>query len=281
MSRGFVSPQLASPFNSKHHDLSKGNWVAEEKFDGHRLILEVDDRQRTLLGDKKVTAWSRNGIARVLPPHIRDAAQVLPGGTYDGELLVPGHRSYGVTELGNTPSLVYVVFDIIQLLEQDCTVLTDRDRRALLNVMFSDVLVAKHANVIRLAQRFSVTTMEQIKALAKTIWDRDGEGLIVKKLDAKYMPGKRSRDWFKIKTLRSEVLTLVGFQAGLMGPRSVAMLRDSRGNETTVKWKDHAWLKLVETNGDKFIGRKVRIEFQERTPDGGYRHPRWDRWEDE
>ena len=36
----------------------------------------------------------------------------------------------------------------------------------------------------------------------------------------------------------------------------------------------------VGKTSDPAIGRKLRVDYQEVTPDG-YRHPRWDRWEDE
>jgi hypothetical protein len=74
-------------------------------------------------------------------------------------------------------------------------------------------------------------------------------------------------------------------------------LEDDRGNRTSVKTKDDFELAQFEKQalaglqkvGDMVvaipahpaIGRKLRIEYQDWTPRGGYRHPRWDRWEAE
>jgi len=77
------------------------------------------------------------------------------------------------------------------------------------------------------------------------------------------------------------VCTLIGYQAGKLGPQATTLLRDEDGNVTTVKWKNMELLSRMNADPQSFIGRKVRIEYQERTPDGNYRHPRWDRFEDE
>jgi ATP-dependent DNA ligase len=118
--------------------------------------------------------------------------------------------------------------------------------------------------------------------MLQEVWKRDGEGLILKQLQAPYLPGKRPKaTWLKMKALKSAAMTLYGFKAGKMGPQSVMLLRDDTGNETQTKWKNLEQLDAFNANPQQFIGRRVRIEFQERTPEGNYRHPRFDRWEDE
>jgi DNA ligase-1 len=123
--------------------------------------------------------------------------------------------------------------------------------------------------------------VEQIGEYAHQVWANDGEGLILKKTDSLYLPGKRPKSWVKVKDLRSAILTIVGYKSGLMGPHSVIVLRDDSGFVTSVKWKNYEILDDIEANHEKYLGRRVRIEYQERTPDGSYRHPRWDRWAEE
>jgi hypothetical protein len=73
------------------------------------------------------------------------------------------------------------------------------------------------------------------------------------------------------------------------GPYAAVLLRDAAGNETTVKTLndveldrfEQEWPSTAGVEHHPAVGRKLRIEYQERTPDGSYRHPRWDRWEDE
>jgi len=275
---GFIAPMLASPlpenFNPKPNE-----WAAEEKFDGHRLIVRVTDG--------KVLAWSRNELPRVLPNHVYDTLAKFPNGCYDGELLVPGKRSYGVTELTNSKDLVYVMFDILESWHPVFNVWVSLcgdsyvARRAVLITVFDSLFGCLQPNPqpVRLSESHPILSAPGMRLLCEQVWARDGEGLILKKLTSRYTPGKRPKDWFKIKQLRSAVLTIIGFQAGKMGPHSVMILRDDEGHGTTVKWKSLQILAEVERAPASFIGRRVRIEFQERTPDGSYRHPRFDHWE--
>jgi len=279
----FVSPMMAKVLPEDFDGAPGGNWIAEEKFDGHRIVVSVEDRAADLFGGRAVTAWSRYGIERSLPPHIRDAFQELPTGTYDGELLVPGERSYGTVVLENSPKLVYVVFDVICLMGKDLTIgglqVPWTERRGYLAEIFRKTT---GSHPVHLAHVTDLTDRAQVGHLAKEVWDRDGEGLILKNVASLYCPGKRPKNaWYKIKQLRSAVLTVVGFREGTMGPNSVVVLRDDDGVETTVKWKNYEWLDKLQADPKSFMGRKLRIEFQEKTADGSYRHPRWDRWEDE
>lgn len=261
---------------------AQGEWAIEEKLDGHRIVVHVDTRPATLFGGKLIRSWSRYGIERILPPHLREALENMPEGVYDGELLVPGKRSYGTADLENSAQLVYVIFDVLNLLgknlydEMLVTGPSYDDRRALLMEIFKD-----RKGPVQLAWSKEAESAQQIQQLLAEVWARDGEGLILKRRMSSYLPGKRTRDWLKIKQLRSAVLTVVAFREGKLGPHSVVLLRDEEGFETTVKWKNLAELAMIDKNPTSFIGRKLRIEFQERTPDGSYRHPRWDRWENE
>lgn len=302
----FRKPALAAPLDDL--DPVDGEWVAEEKYDGHRLVVEVSDRQTNLLSSRTVTAWSRYGLERSLEPHVREALELAPEGTYDGELYVPGKRSYGVTELINGPNLVYVVFDVLELLGRDTTSLTYLERRrALLEIFQRRCFDPNHngdrggqpnnrgcgnstcfnfignseLQPLRLSEAVPVMSLAHLKQLSRAAWGQDKEGLIVKRAASTYAVGKRTKDWRKVKQLRSEVLTVVGFRAGKMGPHSTVVLRNAQGFETVVKWKNYEELDKLDSNPDAAIGRRLRIEFQERTPDGSYRHPRWDRWEDE
>ncbi len=272
----FIKPMLAHVVKG---DVLEGSWVAEEKYDGHRLVVEHAE---------SVSAWSRYGRPRVLPPHVDAAITHLPKGVYDGELIsITKPRSYGVTDLGETASLRYVVFDVLELLGRDSTQVTQAERRKLLETIFDDprspAEQSEGADVIdgvRLAWSEPIDS-RNVAALARKVWSRDGEGLILKNAVSLYYPGKRSRDWLKIKQLRSSVLTLIGFIPGKLGRYAVVLLEDAEGHHTTVKTRNDRERARLAQDPPSFIGRKLRIEYQERTPDGSYRHPRWDRFEDE
>lgn len=281
-----AAPQLASPARPV---ADHAEWVAEEKYDGHRLLVRVGDASsRTLFDDVGVRAWSRDGKDRLLPPRVRQNLLNLPRGLYDGELLVPGERSYGVTVLENVDLLSYVVFDVLEILERSLVApefggvgATRDERRAMLEQLGLPEDDKSWRAPVLLAWNWPITCAEDVERLTAEVWSRDGEGLILKRRSSLYRPGKRSKDWMKIKKLQSAVGTVIGFCAGTMGQHSVVVLRDDDGCETSVKWKNLDELAAIEADPKSHVGRRLRFEYQERTPDGGYRHPRWDRWENE
>lgn len=266
----FIKPQLASPMKSDF-TITNDAWVAEEKYDGHRLVVVVKG--------SKVQAWSRDENPRILPPHVRTALAQLPDGTYDGELIsTEKTKSYGVTDLEQADKLCFVIFDILRVGEHDATHQPYSYRRELITTIFRDRL--ETAGVTYAAAMF-VANLREAMRFAKTVWDRGGEGLILKNIHEPYTPGKRAKHWIKIKKNNTAVLTVIGFVAGLLGPCATVLLEDNEGFQTTVKTLNTKEREAAQKNPGALIGRKLRIEYQERTPDGGYRHPMWDRWEDQ
>jgi len=272
----FVQPMLASGMSDKII-IEPNEFVAEEKFDGHRLIVAVCEGQ-SLFGNA-VEAWSRNAIERLLPPHIRTALETMPPGVYDGELIVPGMRSFGVTELTNSKELVYTVFDVIELLGRVLLMQPYQERREFLDEIFRARPDLQGS--VNLASTVNIESESQVKLLSKSVWARDGEGLILKRRNSIYQPGKRNRDWVKIKQLRSAVLTVIGYREGRLGPQAILVLRDDEGYETTVKTLNDFERYRLGQNPEAYIGKKLAIEYQERTVDGSFRHPRMDHWVEE
>jgi hypothetical protein len=277
----YVNPMLASPMSDITDQkiatvlaaisrYAAADWMMEEKYDGHRVVVAVNDGA--------VTAWSRpkagkDALMRILPDHLVQEFVMMPTGTYDGEMMIPGGRSYNVTDGKFAGTEIFVIFDILSLLGQSTLQRTYDYRRTLLGEIFK---ARKSPSVLKLAESF-VPSAEAVKA----IWARDGEGAILKRRAAYYQPGARSKDFIKVKGLLTCVMTVTGYKAAKMGPHSAVLLKGEDGSKTTVKTLDNDALRAFAADPDSFIGRKLRIEYQERTPDGSYRHPRWDRWESE
>lgn len=296
----FIEPMLAHihPTGTSKFQHLVNSWpldpdtfAVEEKWDGHRLEIEITDGQADLFTPKHVNNWSRYGISRVLPTHIVDAASRLPNCHLDGELIVPGKRSYGVTELTNSPDLVYICFDIFSLEGDQIWDLPYDNRRDVLRQIFN---FTKSDFAVQLAASTNVNTWGEVLALRDAVWWRDGEGLILKRRSAPYQPGKRSKDFLKIKNKRNKTMTIVGFSASRgtivnRGRFAITLCEDEKGTITPVKTKNDAECAKLEQEWEQFgrperhpaVGRKLLVEYQESTPDGSYRHPRWDRWSDE
>lgn len=277
---GFIRPMLAKPM-PKTLDYSPGRWAAEQKFDGHRRIIEVVNG--------RVTAWSRAGNVQVIKPKLLTLLQQFPNGTYDGEQDIKGGKSKDVKRTDRRGQARIVLFDILRSNGETCLDISYDNRRRLLEEIFRTL--APDPRHLLLASSVPIETRGQQDRFLRTVWKDGGEGIIVKNRKAVYTPGKRTYDFMKIKKLESAVLVVVGFEASKgdiqnRGPYAIVQLLDSEGHRTTVKTKnDKEIVELERTARAKrqhpAIGRRLRIEFQERTEDGSYREPRWDRWENE
>lgn len=267
---GFISPMLASAMpEGKTADNFNSEWIAEEKFDGHRLIVRVDAQHV-----RGVSAWSRLSNIRTLPRHIQSLMAMMPIGVYDGELIVPSSQhSYSVTAGQSTGLEALVLFD---MLETNGTSIMNNEfhiRRAFLEIAY-DTFTGHDLDLtppITLAAQFKPSV-----AAVQEIWDRGGEGAIIKKRSAKYNPGWRSPDWVKVKAVLSAVLTIVGYETGKNGPYSIIRLKDAQGVETTVKTLDNETMRLIQQDPFSVIGRRLVISYQEKMPSGKYRHPMFD-----
>lgn len=287
----FIAPMLASPFPKKGFIPTFGQrWVGEEKFDGIRVVIEVErDCADDLLSDSRIRAWSRYGILQMLPRHLLDALGKLPTGVYDGEMFVPGERSFGAKKLLNASKLRVVIFDLLSVHRESIIDVQYQFRRTLLQQIFAPE--ERQSDVVTLAESRDIYTLADLEAYRDEVWARDGEGLIVKEVHALYYPGKRPSTWFKVKKLQTEVLEVIGFAPSKgeifdRGPYATIIVRDVEGVVTTVKTRNDYELEQLQKQAPvrgqhPAIGRRLRIEFQERTPDGSYRHPRFDRWCDE
>lgn len=291
----FRSPMLATATTS----LPPGTWIAEEKFDGHRLIVFVQ-------ADGPCIAWSRTGNHRDLPLRLNNVLDTLPPGIYDGELIVPQGYSSSVSDHDNRGLLQYVVFDILQLLGVDTTPKPWRERRALLEEMFES---QEDQSVVSLSETHEMGSWDDVERLVGQVWERGGEGLILKDINAIYRVGKRTKLFLKVKQCQAATPTIIGFapsEGEVMnyGNYGTAVLLDDSGvvfpvkvldDETRARlkkdereepggWKTERLLSGVKVTfhtTHPWVGRRLHIEYQFRTPDGSYRHPRWNYLEGE
>lgn len=254
---------------------SGGRYAMEEKLDGHRMQIVVTGGE----GQRVVTAFARpragtgKSNVRALPQHIVNVLAGFPVGIYDGELVASAGKSSDVIALGSV--LSYVLFDLIEHDGHSWTREPYSFRRAGLR-QIADALLDASDPAVRL-----VDSVRPSWAALSAIWDRGGEGAIVKELQSNYAPGVRSLSWLKFKKKAAAVLTITGFAHGKSGPFSVIALRDDEGNETTVKTRNVSMLRDIAAAPQSFVGRRVVISYQERTAAGSYRHGMFDHFLDQ
>jgi hypothetical protein len=262
-----VKPMAASAMkeDASLADFLTPEWVMEEKYDGHRLTVIVT-------ADKKVSGWSRPGAERPaalrpLPPALVAELVQLPVGVYDGELYIPGGTSSDVVRLDLKDKLRLALFDVVESLGKSVMDLPLIARREVLRLSVAHVAGTR----VVLAPQEPVS----IKAV-QGIWDRGGEGAILKKIDSTYKSGWRTPNWIKVKAIGAAELTITGYEAGKGGPNSVFLLKHDDGRQTKVKVLTNELLAAVSASPAKYVGRRVTISYMGLTSTGVWRHPIFD-----
>lgn len=181
-------------------------WLHEQKFDGYRILAEVD-RGRVRLLSRRFNDWTKEfpSIARVLAelPARRlvldgEIAVLLPDGRTSFQAL---QNSLGRRGTGTAPSqLVYFVFDLLAHDDEVLTSLPLEQRKARLAglidkpgiLRYSDHVVGNGAAFFRLA------------------CERGLEGIVSKHKDKPYTPG-RGMTWRKTKCISRQEFVIGGF----------------------------------------------------------------------
>jgi ATP-dependent DNA ligase len=254
----FIKPMLAKalPEEMDLDNFRNGNYVMEEKYNGHRMEI-------TVVKDF-VLGRSRNGLARKLPDHIIEECRLLEFGTYDGELFIPGGVSTDVVDLEVQDYVDLILFD--KMTSHNVSIMDDPLHIRRSKLVDASTYLPGHN--VRVAEQFDVS-----RETLEKIWSAGGEGAIIKHIMAPYRPGKRTLEWVKLKKEQHAELTIVGFQAGRLGPHSKIVLEDEHGVTISVKSRNDAWRAEFDKDFAKFIGKKLVISFQEKTRDGKYWHP--------
>jgi bifunctional non-homologous end joining protein LigD len=136
----------------------------------------------------------------------------------------------------------YIAFDVLHL-----------DGRPLLDVPYADRRDA--LNGLSLDSASLQAPRQHLgdgKALLELTRERGLEGLVAKRLDSTYQPGRRSRDWIKVKNVRTTELVVAGSMPGQGG-------REGRIGALLVGYHDDA--------GELRYAGRVGTGFTERTLD--------------
>ena len=183
-----------------------GDWAYELKFDGYRAIA--------LKSGGSVQLLSRNGkdFAKRFP-EIAEAVAGLSARSaiLDGEIVAldeEGRSSFQLLqalEIGKErPPLAYYVFDLLHLDGADLTAQPLTERRAQLNALLRGA-----PEPIRESSEIRGNP----KKLLAEVRKRGLEGLIGKRRDSIYEPGRRSPTWIKLKCVAEQELVIGGYTA--------------------------------------------------------------------
>ncbi|MGH9213818.1 MAG: non-homologous end-joining DNA ligase [Acidimicrobiales bacterium] len=195
-------------------------WAAEVKFDGMRIMAAVGDPAHPLRLD---TTRGHDAAARFPELAGLPAALVPHQVVLDGEVVAfddTGRPNFGLlqrrmhltrsAEIAQVAAQVpvrYIVFDILWLDGHDLTGLTYLERRKLLADLVAPGegwLVPAH-HVDGAAELLEAARAQRL------------EGIVVKRVDSRYVPGSRSPAWRKVKVRPRQEFVIGGWQDGAGG----------------------------------------------------------------
>jgi bifunctional non-homologous end joining protein LigD len=200
-SGGTYAPMLAT----LAEEVPRGaGWSFEVKWDGYRAITTVAGGEAALTSRKGNDLTTRfSGVAREIPKAVKTPDCVL-----DGEVCAldeSGRSSFSAMQQGKpgTP-IVYYVFDVFEIDGEPVIDLPLVERRKRL-----EGLLDRRNKTVRLSETF-----DDGKALLDAAKQQHLEGIMAKRLDSRYLPGKRTRDWLKIKTHSEQEFVIAGYTKG-------------------------------------------------------------------
>ncbi|MDD5198624.1 MAG: non-homologous end-joining DNA ligase [Terrimicrobiaceae bacterium] len=197
---GFVEPMKARL--AAHAPSDKG-WIYEIKFDGFRaLALRGSDEARLLSRNEK-------DLGAKFPEILEAVARLrVTDAILDGEIValdengVSSFQRLQAYELGEErPPLYFYVFDLLRLNGKDLLTRPLSERKAML-----EKLVPSGSGLIR----YSAPLGDKAAPLLERAREIGLEGLIGKRKDSAYEPGRRSGAWIKLKLLREQEFVIGG-----------------------------------------------------------------------
>jgi bifunctional non-homologous end joining protein LigD len=198
------SPAVYAPMLATAADrLPTGpEWVFEPKWDGFRAIATIAGSVATLRSRNDNDLTERFAqVARSLPAAVRSAHAVL-----DGEICAldeRGRSSFSALQRGDTDA-AFVAFDLLELDGMQIHELPLSDRRDRL-----ERLLQQGSRALILSPQF-----EDGASLLGAAREQGLEGVVAKRRDSPYLPGRRSAEWRKVKLRARQELVVAGWTRG-------------------------------------------------------------------
>lgn len=183
----WIKPMLARDL-ADDAVLDDPSYLCEEKVDGYRLRLVIANGRVVSMMSRNQKPIDGPGVAWLAALQFRDVSAEL-----DGEIYVPGGTASDVAHhLTSGQELLFAVFDILRLAGRNLCHLPYWARREAARYV---VDAADDQNVkMTTTFPFARVAFEDAKANGR-------EGVVLKKADAPYEPGKRSWAWQKVKCI--------------------------------------------------------------------------------
>jgi bifunctional non-homologous end joining protein LigD len=215
---GYVAPMKAT-LGDLPPPRDRGAWSYELKWDGMRVVTCVDGRRSQLWSGNHIDVTVRfpelDGIGAAMAgaPAVLDGEVVAFGADGRPDFATMQTRMHVADDVearrraAHTPVL-YVVFDVLHFDGHDLTPLPFDRRASLLDDLLEDAAAWRRS-----------TRHDEGDALLDVVDAQRLEGIMAKRRDSPYVPGRRSPSWRKIKLRHRGELVVAGWLPGA-GARS-------------------------------------------------------------
>jgi bifunctional non-homologous end joining protein LigD len=197
------APMLATLEDEKNMPRGEG-WEFEIKWDGYRIVTRVAGGEAKLRTRKDQDYTER--FANVAKELVK--ALKTPDCVVDGEVCAldeEGRPSFSAMQQRKpgTP-VVYYLFDLLEVDGEPIVDLPLTERRERL-----EKLLERRNRTVLLSESF-----DDGPALMGAARERKLEGVVAKRLESRYQPGKRTRDWLKFKAHYEQEFVIAGYTRG-------------------------------------------------------------------
>jgi bifunctional non-homologous end joining protein LigD len=234
------APMLAT----SSEDLPRGEgWAYEPKWDGFRAIVTVSG------GEVSLTSRNGNDLTGRFRNLARTAAHGIraPDAVLDGEICAldeQGRSQFSLLQEGSSP-LVLVLFDALELDSEPLVDLPLAERRERL-----ERVVEKRGAHVLVSPQF-----DDGEALLAAAREQGLEGVVAKRADSRYLSGRRSSDWRKVKVRQAQEVVVAGWtkgqgrRAGAFGALVVGV-HEAGG----LRWAGNVGTGFSDTEIDRLLG---------------------------
>jgi bifunctional non-homologous end joining protein LigD len=188
---------------------SHTEWAFEGKWDGYRLLVDANH------GDMKLITRSGRDVTGEYPG-LRSLADALDDHhvVLDGEVVAldaSGVPSFSeMQNRARATRIEFWAFDVLQLDGRSLLRAKYRDRRRVLETLAQD------RDELIVHDQLSGNGDDALEQARKHRW----EGVVAKRWDSTYQPGRRSRSWIKDKIWKTQEVVIGGWRQGTGGRTS-------------------------------------------------------------
>lgn len=209
---------LATSFDPiTHAELDPERWSFEPKWDGYRAIAAMQDGEVRLVGRSGRDLTSEFPGLAVVPEALTDHDALL-----DAEIVAlrDGRASFHALQEHGTaprPPLRLVVFDVLELDGVDLTAQPLAARAEILEMLDlppADIGASTGLGDGDAGWLRSPTLPGTLEAALAATAAVEGEGVMAKRLDSPYRPGRRSPAWVKVKHQAEARVVVGGWRPG-------------------------------------------------------------------